>query len=119
LKDLFKSRNLANTYKQVSASVEADEDNPIDPDDALKIVEESEGSTGLSGITVQFGNGSTLSDLEKYRERYRVSVQEVRPGVPAVTEIETAMVEYLQQLATPDDENARVIDAAGLFITPQ
>jgi hypothetical protein len=88
----------------------------LDPERVLEIVEESEGSTGLSGITVKFRNGSTLRDLDTYRERHVIQVQEVRPGMPAITEIETAMVDYLNELATPNQNYLRIIDENGLFV---
>ena len=115
LEDLFVDREVGK-FKQISATVKGTKEDPLDPEKVLELVEESEGSTGLSGISVLFGDGSSTSDLEKYRERHRIVVQELGPGRPAVTEVETAMVDYLKSLITPDDENARVMDANGIFI---
>jgi len=104
-------------YKQISATVEAADNEPIDPEDALRLVQESEGATGLSAITVTFNDKVTMSGLDEYRERKVVSIQEVRPGVPAQTEIETEMVQYLKDLATPQDGFLRIIDEEGVFLT--
>lgn len=115
LETLFTDTNVG-PFKQVSATVEADSGKQLDPDEVLRLIDESEGSTGLSGISVTFNSGTTLSDLDDYRERHILDVQEIRPGVPAVNEIETGMVQYLRSLAQADDEDARVIDKQGKFI---
>lgn len=116
LEAFIKSKNLGKT-KVISATIEAADDEPLDPDKILEMVHEREGATGLSGISVVFNDDSSLGeDLDEYRERARVEVQAVRPGVPVISEIETEMVNYLKRLASPDDENLRIIDSQGKFI---
>lgn len=115
LDTIFEPANLT-SFKQITASIEAEEGEELDPDAVLKLLDESEGSTGLSGITVIFGDGDSLSELAEYRERYRAELTEVRPGVPHVQELETAMVDYMRSLATADGESLRVIDENGAFI---
>lgn len=115
LDSLFTPHKLTK-FKQVTASIEAEKGEELDPDAVLALIEESEESTGLSGITVVFSDGDSLSDLQKYRERAHVDVTEVRPGIPHILELETAMVDYLRFLALAPDEGARVIDSNGIFI---
>lgn len=115
LESLFESKKL-NKYKQVSASIQAEDNDELDPDDVLEILDESEGSTGLSSVSVAFRDGTTLSDLVTYRERHRLNVQVVSAGKPAVSEIESGMVDYLKSLVMPDDDAIRVIDADGKFV---
>lgn len=102
--------------KKISTTVEALDGSELDANLVEDLVNESENGTGLSGITVTFNSGVTLGDLETYREKLSVEVQQVRAGVPAVTEIETAMVEYLRHLATPTDDNFQLIDNKGKFV---
>ena len=115
LESLFESKKLTK-YKQVSASIHAEDNDELDPDEVLEIVDESEGSTGLSGVSVAFHDGTTLSDLVTYRERHVISVQTVGAGKPVVAEIENGMVDYLKSLELPDDDAIRVIDADGKFV---
>ncbi len=106
----------ADKFKQITASIEAEKNGELDVDTVLEWVDESEGGTGLSGISVTFNDKTGLADLDKYREKIQVEVQEVRPGVPAVTEIETEMLKYLNELATAADPKARLIDSKGVFL---
>jgi len=87
----------------------------LDVDEVESLVNESENGTGLSGITVIFKDGISLGDLEKYREKHGIEVQQVRPGVPAVTEIETEMVDYLKTMMKPNGANFQLIDNSGKF----
>ncbi len=100
---------------KISTTIEAPGDDELDVDTVEAMLEESETGTGLSGISIKFRDDTSLADLSKYRERTRVSVQEVRPGVPAVTEIETAIVDYVRSLATPAEDNFQLITANGTF----
>jgi len=100
---------------KVSATVEAPENDELDVDKVEAMLQESEAGTGLSGITIHFKDKTSLGDLQKYREKSPISVQQVRPGVPAITEIETEMVQYLNTLATPGDDNFQLITANGRF----
>ncbi|MCW0447211.1 hypothetical protein [Xanthomonas sacchari] len=115
LDSMFKKKGLKK-FKQITASIEAPKNDSLDPDTVLELVDQSEGNIGLSGIAVTFNDGTSLAELDKYREKTSIEVQEVRPGVPAVTEIETKMLEYLNELATSKDANARVIDSKGYFL---
>jgi hypothetical protein len=110
------TRQNINKFKQLSANIKGSIAEPLDPDSVLKIVEESEDSSGLSGVSVVFGDGTSLSDLKNYRERHYITVQEVAPGRPAVTEIESGMVDYLKALITPSGQNIRIIDDSGIFV---
>lgn len=116
LDKIFEQRKLSK-FKKISASIEAEEGKSLNPDVVLSLVDESEGSTGLTGITVEFHDGTTLSELDEYRERYRAEVTEIRAGVPDFLEIETAIVDYMKQLATANDETIRIIDPNGIFVT--
>lgn len=100
---------------KVSTTIEASGDGELDADTVEAMLEESEAGTGLSSITVKFRDGTSLGDLLKYREKSLISVQEVRPGVPAVTEIETEIVEYLQSLTHVDDNGFQLITTLGRF----
>lgn len=100
---------------KVSTTIEALDNDELDVDRVEEMLEESENGTGLSGITVRFRDGASLGDLKTYREKLPITVQAVRPGVPAVTEIETEMVQYLNALATPNDDNFQLITNAGMF----
>lgn len=101
--------------KRVTTTVEALDGQELDVDEVEKLVNESEDGTGLSGITVTFVDGVSLGDLEKYREKLMIEVQQVRPGVPAVTEIETEVVNYMTHLVTPNANNFQLIDNTGKF----
>lgn len=100
---------------KVSTTIEALENDELDVERVERILEESESGTGLSGITVRFRDGTTLGDLATYREKLPISVQSVRPGVPVVSEIETQLVQYLNELATPNEEHYQLINDVGLF----
>lgn len=115
LESMFTSAGV-NKFKQITASIEAEKNGELDVDTVLEWVDESEGGTGLSGISVTFNDKTGLADLDSYREKVQVEIQEVRPGVPAVTEIETEMVKYLNELATAPDVKARLIDSKGVFL---
>lgn len=102
-------------HAKVTTTIESGENDELDADRVEELLNESEGGTGLSGITIRFKDGATLGELSKYREKLPVQVQQLRPGVPVVAEIETAMVEYLRSLATPADDNFQLITDAGIF----
>lgn len=115
LESMFNKAGV-NKYKQITASIEAEKNGELDVDTVLNWVDESEGGTGLSGISVTFNDKTGLADLDRYREKIQVEIQEVRPGVPAVTEIETEMLKYLNELANGPDVKARLIDSKGVFL---
>lgn len=115
LETLFSARSLGK-HRQLSATIVAEGDESLNVDEIEKVIDESEGKTGLSAISILFFDKSTLSDLDEYREKHGIEVQEVRPGVPAITEVESAIVDYLNQLVVPDSADARVIDNDGLFV---
>ncbi len=115
LESMFTGKGVQK-FKQIEATVEAERNGELDVDTVLAWVDESEGGTGLSGISVTFNDKTGLADLDRYREKIQVEVQEVRPGVPAVTEIETAMLDYLNELANGADVKARLIDSKGVFL---
>lgn len=100
---------------KVSTTIEALDDDELDVERVEEMLGESENGTGLSGITVRFRDGASLGDLRTYREKLPITVQAVRPGVPAVTEIETEMVQYLNALATPNNDNFQLITNVGIF----
>ncbi|MFD1069940.1 hypothetical protein ACFQ2D_08345 [Luteimonas composti] len=117
LESMFDQAGAKNQkFKQISASIEAPSNDELDPDMVLNWVDESEGATGLSGISVVFNDKTSLAELDKYREKIQIEVQEVGPGKPAVTEIETSMVQYVNALAFDADASARLIDANGYFL---
>lgn len=113
LESIFKPRR--SRYRQVSATIVAERDGELDPDEVEEYLDEREGSTGLTGIFIKFADTTTMTDLDEVRERHVVELQEVRPGVPAVNELETEMREYLKVLMTPDTNNARVLTTEGIF----
>ncbi|BDU17509.1 hypothetical protein [Lysobacter auxotrophicus] len=100
---------------KVTTTIEASENDQLDPTRVEEMLDESESGTGLSGITIRFRDGASLGELSSYREKLPIQVQQVRPGVPVVTEIETAMVDYLRALATPDEDNFQLITQTGMF----
>lgn len=115
LEGMFTSAG-AKKFKQITASIEAEKNEELDVDTVLEWVDQSEGGTGLSGISVTFNDKTGLADLDRYREKIQVEVQEVRPGVPVVSEIETEMLKYLNELASAADPKARLINAKGVFL---
>lgn len=100
---------------KVSTTIEAPPNGELDVAHVEEIFDESETGTGLSGVTVRFRDGTTIGDLNSYREKLPITVQQVRPGVPAVSEIETEIVQYLSLLATPNADNFHLITATGTF----
>jgi hypothetical protein len=100
---------------KLATTIEAPENGELDVEKVEALLDESETGTGLSGITVRFKSGATLGDLSSYREKLPIEVQQVRPGVPAVTEIETEIVQYLIHLATANSDNFQLIDTDGMF----
>lgn len=100
---------------RVSATIEAPENGELDVDTVEQILTESEAGTGLSGVTIRFRDKTSLGDLNKYREKLPITVNAVRAGIPLVTEIETAIVEYLVGLATPRDD-FQLIREDGTFV---
>lgn len=113
LENLLTDKGFENA--KLATTIEAPVNEVLDVDKVEALLEESETGLGLSGITVRFKSGATLSDLASYREKLPIEVQQVRPGVPAVTEIETEIVQYLTHLATPDAGNFQLINANGMF----
>lgn len=116
LEELFTNNKIDTKYKKISASIEVEENELLDLDAVMSLVDESEGSTGLSGITVTFTDGVTISDLESYREKCKMELTEIRPGVPSVSEIETEIINYMNRLVLADDDLVRIIDNKGMFI---
>lgn len=100
---------------KVSTAIEAPGDDELDSDKVEALLEESETGHGLSGISINFRDGTSLGDLVKYRERKQITVQEVRPGIPAVNEIEREMVAYLRSLAQVDEKGYQLITPHGVF----
>lgn len=100
---------------KVVTTIESESDAGLDVDKVEAILDESEGQTGLSGVTVKFKDGRSLGDMDNYREKLSITVNTTRPGVPNVNEIEAAIVKYLKALIKPDDENYQLIDGSGQF----
>lgn len=116
LAEMFRKRNLDRS-KRISATIDAESGQELDPEEVLKLIDESEGGTGLSGVSVKFTDGTTMSDLDTYKERHVVEVQEVRSGVPAANEIVDAIVGYLRDLSRARDGNfQRIITPEGRFV---
>lgn len=103
-------------HKRITTTIEALDNSELNTGMVEELVNESEKATGLSGITVLFNSGVSMGDLETYRERMSVEVQAIRAGVPAVTEIETEMVDYLLRLTYPTEDNFQLIDQSGKFV---
>lgn len=76
------------------------ESGDLDEDASVSLVEEAD-HEWLAGVTLKFKRGGSVSDLTKYRERKAVKVQADSFGRPAVSEIETALLEYLGELRDP------------------
>jgi hypothetical protein len=100
---------------KVSTTIEAPTNGELDVTHVEEIFDESENGTGLSGITVRFKDGTSIGDLRSYREKLPITVQQVRPGVPSVPDIETEIVQYLNTLATPNNDNFQLITNNGTF----
>lgn len=113
LEKLIATRGFNNP--KVSTAIEAAGDDELDADTVEALLGESETGLGLSGISIGFRDGTSLGDLVKYRERKQITVQEVRTGVPAVSEIEHGMVDYLRSLAQVDDDGFQLITQHGVF----
>lgn len=113
LESLIEGKGFNNS--KISTTIEAPGNGELDADTVEAMLEESEAGTGLSSITIKFRDDTSLGDLSKYREKSPIAVQEVRPGVPAVTEIETEIVNYLRSLAQADDGGFQLITSNGMF----
>lgn len=100
---------------KVSTTIEAAGNGELDVDKVEELLQESETGVGLSGITVTFKSGSTLTDIRKYREKSQITVNAVRPGIPSVLEIENGIVDYLRSLAQADGSNFQLITTDGRF----
>lgn len=113
LETVLANRGFENA--KLATTIEAPPNETLDVDKVEALLDESETGLGLSGITVRFRSGAALTDLASYREKLPIEVQQVRTGVPAITEIETEIVQYLTHLATPNADNFHLIDANGMF----
>lgn len=104
----------SNTYGETLASVRAkvpnantclvtweseSDDKPLGKQEAVSILEEADAT--LSSVTLHFVLGGSVSDLSEYKEKKTVSIQLAPDGRPALTEIETALKTYLNELRDP------------------
>lgn len=76
------------------------DDDILSTDLSIDVLEETENES-LDSVNITFKNGGSVSSLSKYRERRNVRIQLVDDGRPAVTEIETALKTYLDDLRSP------------------
>lgn len=76
------------------------ESGALDENASISLIEEAD-HEWLAGVTLKFKRGGSVCDLNKYRERKSVKVQADSSGRASVSEIETALLEYLGELRDP------------------
>lgn len=99
----------------ISTTIQAPNGVELDATQVEEILDESETGIGLSGITVKFKDGTFLNEIASYREKTVIEVQQIRAGVPAIPEIETALVDYIRELVQPAPNGFRLLDGNGRF----
>lgn len=95
-------------------------DDPLDADDVIAAMQDyQDPETSLSAIKLTLKDGQQIKDVSKYRERRKILVQANEAGRPFVTEIETALWNYLDELRRPDGSGWRLLDDHGYFQRPE
>lgn len=101
-------RSIKGTNKCVVEWSASDKDS-LDIDEALEVLSEVD-DLGLNGVSISFNEGGKVADstgftdLSQYRECKPVKIQVMRDGRPAITEIESELVRYINSLRDPQNE---------------
>lgn len=113
---MSKATDKFSNVRRVKTTIEADQNDSLDIAEMEDLFEESENGTGLSSIRVQLNNGTVISDLDSYREKQSIEIDEVGPGVPNLYQIESELESYVKQLLKPDPTGARIISTEGRIL---
>jgi hypothetical protein len=104
--------------KQVSITWESN-DEVLDSASVLKVAKEyAVEDSPLDKISIALKDGGSIPSLERYRERRRIDVTVSQQGTPTVTDIETGLRNYIDELRKLND-GWRVIDDNGNFVAPK
>lgn len=104
--------------KQVSLTWDSDDD-VLDSASVIKVANEFRSDESpLDKISIALKDGGSIPSLEKYRERRRIEVGMSQTGTPLVTDVETGLCNYLDELRLVVD-GWRVIDDKGNFVAPK
>lgn len=90
-----------------------DTDEILSEKEAVAALEEADDES-LSGVTLHFKHGGSVSNLEKYRERYRAQIPLVSDGRVSVLAIEKALINYLLRLRSNGSNGP--INADGMLV---
>lgn len=103
--------------KQVTVVWEA-EDGVISAKNAIEAAQEYDtDDTAIERMSIKLKDGQVIPALDRYREKRKIVVQTTPSGAVAVTEIEEALWNYLDELRMVQDGGWRVIDDQGNFIS--
>lgn len=103
--------------RQVTVTWETD-DNVINAKSAMAVIHEFEAEdTTLDKLSLKLKDGQVIPSLTKFREKRVVSISTVPGGGLAITEIESALWHYLDELRTVQAGGWRVIDNEGNFVS--
>jgi hypothetical protein len=102
---------------RVTVEWESHDNDQISTRQALNAMAEQSTGGLMDSITLHLKDGGRIDRLKRYRERRVVSVAQARAGGgPVISEIETALWNYIDELRTLDDDDWRLLDDNGMLI---
>jgi hypothetical protein len=110
-------RRLVGGTRQVKLTWDSGPDNTLDSRAVVRVVREyADEDSPLERISIKLKDGGSIPSLETYRERRRITVRLGANNTPLVSDIESGLRHYLDELRTPR-EGWRIIDDEGNFTT--
>ncbi|MBM7129443.1 hypothetical protein [Dyella mobilis] len=96
------------------------EDSVLSAEAAVKVAQEwSHKESPLEALAIRLKDGQVISSLETYRAKREIEVQVTPEGALAVSEIETGLWHYLDELRMVDSKGWRVLDDQGNLVQAQ
>lgn len=108
---------VANTGRLI-VRWEADDDDGLDVDTVINTFTAGrEVASDLDKVDLETMTGGPIRNIGKYKAKSVIPVTIDASGIEHKNEIKPLLYEYLDDLRTPDDEDWRLIDDEGLFLT--
>ena len=88
-------------------------DRPLDAQSAIDFWEENQNDGALDSVVLHMKDGAKIDRLGRFKERRKFDIQLTAAGRIAVTEVEQAIWNYMDELRVLDAENWRLLDDDG------
>lgn len=112
---LARLRSLVRGTRQVKMTWDSGPDNPLDIRSVIRVANEyADDDSPLERLSIKLKDGGSIPSLETYRERRRIEVRLGPNNTPIVSDIESGLRHYLDELRTPT-RGWRIIDDHGNF----